>query len=620
MVEQGRYFVLLVLISTTIALGLSRLELFQKAEFYTRDLRLLRQPQAVEPSQEICLVTIDEGTGEALPEHHFFWMNYYAVAVEIAMESGATCVGLDMVLTFPDPEGQSDMLMAAIEHRGKLVLGTYLEPTTGELVTPFRKLVAAAGAENLALLNLWRDFDGVVRSQPVFPIRLQALGRESFPLFASRLAELHRGRRLEADTTGFDGRTLALEDSRMLINFASARPPEISLQKLLKLHENGERARLRELFENRAVLIGSVLPSDSDTVETPLSLERIASSELARTLALEEADRRSSTPGLLVHALTVQTLLQGRELRSTGPLASTLLVLLAASVTATAVRFCRPIAAVGLVLMFGGAYWWMSFLMVGQKLLLLPVTPPLVAIPLTLGLVYAYRYGHVERQRSRLRATFGRYVAQEVVEEMLKFPEDFDPSNVTEREVTVMFSDINGFSTVCEGRTASEVTQMLNRHFREMSDIIFRNQGTLIRFNGDEFMVLFGAPKTLDRPEQAAVRTALQMVSRLQELENADVDANGGFYKVKIGIHSGKMILTSIGTAKRSDYNAIGDGANLASRVMSLAKQERVSILVSDVVYERAMSMEGVEFEKRGSYPVKGREGEVEVYKPHWKE
>ena len=611
---------LLVLISTTMTVGLSRLELFQKAEFYTRDLRLLRQPQAVEPGREICLVTIDEGTGEAFPEHHFFWMKYYAEAVEIAMESGATCVGLDMVLTFPDPEGQSALLMAAIQHRGKLVFGAYLEPTTGELIAPFRKLVAAAGAENLALLNLWRDFDGVVRSQPVFPIRLQALGRESFPLFASRLAELHRGRPLEAENAGFDGKTLALEDSRILINFASARPPEISLQKLLELHQDGEKARLRELLENRAVLIGSVLPSDNDAVETPLSLERIASSELARTLGLEEAERRSSTPGLVVHALTMQTMLDGRELKSTGPLWSLLLVFLAASLTAAVVRLSRPLVALGLALTLGGAYWWLSFLVVGQALLLLPVTPPLVAVPLTLGLVYAYRYGHVERQRSRLRATFGRYVAQEVVEEMLKFPEDYDPSNVTEREVTVMFSDINGFSTVCEGRTAAEVTQMLNRHFQEMSDIIFRNQGTLIRFNGDEFMVLFGAPKTLDRPEQAAVRTALEMVSRLQELESADSDPNGGFYKVKIGIHSGKMILTSIGTAKRSDYNAIGDGANLASRVMSLAKQEKVSILVSDVVYERAASMEGVVFEKRGSYPVKGREGEVEVYKPQWKE
>ncbi|MCA9779150.1 MAG: adenylate/guanylate cyclase domain-containing protein, partial [Candidatus Eremiobacteraeota bacterium] len=543
MVERSGYYLFLVLVSTALTASLSRLELFQKAEFHTRDLRVARQAGVTEPSKDICLVTIDEGTGEALPEHHFFWTKYYAEAVEIALDSGATCVGVDMVLTFADPQGESPLLRTAIKHRGKVILGTYLEPTTGVLVTPFRKLVAAAGAENLALLNLWRDFDGVVRSQPVFPIHLKALGRDAFPLFAARLAEIQSGADLETSTGTFLGRKIPLEDSRLLINFASARPPEISLQKLLELHRQGEDERLRELLGGRVVLIGSVLPSDNDAVETPLSLERIASPELARTLNLTEAERRSSTPGLLVHALIVETLLRGVELRATSSVVTIALIFLFVSTTAVLVRFLKPTYAVGLAVCFGAGYWFLGFAVVSQRLLLLPVVPILLAVPLTLGLLYAYRYGHVERQRARLRATFGRYVAQEVVEEMLKFPDDYDPSNVTEREVTVMFSDINGFSTVCEGRSAAEITQLLNQHFREMSDIIFRNQGTLIRFNGDEFMVLFGAPKQLEWPERAAVKTALEMVARLAELESQD-RGQGGFYNVKIGIHSGKMILT----------------------------------------------------------------------------
>lgn len=595
-------------------------ELCQKGEFYLSDLRFALRSGEETPSSEIRLITINERTGDAFPEHDFFWMKHYAQACEVALANGATAVGLDFVLTYPDPEGMEAMLRTAIAHRGKLVCGAYFEPTTGQLLAPFRKLVAAVGAENLALLNLWREFDGVTRAQPVFPIQLSALGRDSFPIFAGRLAEIHTGRKLNTRTLSFGDSPLDLlsgKDPRIRINFA-ARPAfeEMSLQDVVALSKSGETDTLRSFFEGHVVLLGSVRAGDKDAVETPLSLRLLPSPEMAQALGRSKATRRSSMAGVRVHAHTLQTLLSGAGVRVLPGWARLALLVVLAGVLGTPCFLTRPLAAAGLGALTVGLYWVATVTVFSSSSLLLPVMEVLLLAPLLLGVLYGYRYAFADRRRRHIQQTFSRYVAPEVMEEMLKSPQDYDPSGVSEREVTVLFSDINGFSTICEGRSATEVAQMLNEHFREMSEIIFRHQGTLIRFNGDELMVLFGAPKPLEQSEQAAVRTALDMVARLAEMEESDPTARNGFYKVKIGIHSGDMILSSIGTAKRSDYNAIGDGANLASRVMSLAGEQGVEILVSQTIRERTKGMQGVEFEERGTYPVKGREGEVCVYQP----
>ena len=609
MTQRQVAFILTCLCVLVVA-ALNSLEFLQNAERYTQDVRVLARSKQQVPSDQICLITIDSKTTEHLEGHHFFWLKYYAQATALALEQGATSVGLDMVLTYPDEGGAKAMLGTAVKERGKIVLGTYLEPNTGELMAPFSALTAAAGAENLALLNLWQDPDGVVRSQPVHPIQLNALGRDSFPLFAGRLFELHTGESVP--------QSLALtDDGRFRIDFAQAEQfRSLSLQRVLELGKNGDSQQLSELFQGKVVMLGSLAPSDKDVVETPLSLETVPSPELSQTLSLGKSERRQSTPGLLVQAQVLSSLLQGRELREVTSPIWWLLVTLMASLTTVLVSVLRPtqasISIFAAAVFYGGG----AYLMTLRSGELVPVVAVWLAMILVSVTQYAYRYGYAEREKRHLRSTFSRYVSDDVVEEMLQFPADYDPSGVTEREVTVMFSDINGFSTVCEGRTAVEITKMLNEHFREMSAIIFRNKGTLIRFNGDEFMVLFGAPRENAEAPSLAVKTALEMVARLEEMQNADSSGENGFYKVKIGIHTGSMILTSIGDEKRSDYNAIGDGANLASRVMSLAKQEGVPILVSEDVREKVGESPDIDFEKRGSYPVKGRDGEVVVYQP----
>ncbi|MEW6283984.1 MAG: adenylate/guanylate cyclase domain-containing protein, partial [Candidatus Eremiobacterota bacterium] len=258
------------------------------------------------------------------------------------------------------------------------------------------------------------------------------------------------------------------------------------------------------------------------------------------------------------------------------------------------------------------ALGWLAF----NRGLWLELAPGLVGIAFSAGVTFAWRNLFEERERARLRQIFGRYVSHEMMEEMLADPGRLLDSLSQRRVITVLFSDINNFSTVSEKETPERVAWMLSQHYTEMSRVIFRNRGTIIRFVGDQFMVLFGAPRPHPEPERAAVRTALEMAERLRELEREDETGCRGFYQVKIGVHTGEMLLASIGDEEKSDYMAVGDNANLGARIQDLTKKVGASILISETTYQAALGMEGVGWVDRDVWEVKGREQPIRVYEP----
>ena len=215
------------------------------------------------------------------------------------------------------------------------------------------------------------------------------------------------------------------------------------------------------------------------------------------------------------------------------------------------------------------------------------------------------------RQRRQLQQTLAGYVGPEILQEMLSEPSQWLASLNQRRQVTVLFSDINDFSRYSEKESPEVVAEWLNEHYREMAHVIFAHHGTIIRFVGDQFMVLFGSPKHLEQPEEAAVRTALAMHRRLEHLKQLGAP---GFYDIKIGIHCGSMLLAVIGDQLKRDYTAIGDEANLAARIQDLCKQVGCPTLVSQEIVDRVGLREDLQFEDRGSWAVKGREQEVRVY------
>jgi adenylate cyclase len=180
------------------------------------------------------------------------------------------------------------------------------------------------------------------------------------------------------------------------------------------------------------------------------------------------------------------------------------------------------------------------------------------------------------------------------------------------RQITVLFSDIRGFTTLSERRTPQQVVELLNRYFSLQVEVIFRHGGSLDKFIGDAIMAFWGAP--LDDAQHAhnAVLAALEMAEVLQRFKRElnEIEAD---FDVGIGIHSGPAVVGLIGSEQRREYTAIGDTVNLASRIEGLTKGVS-RILVSRDTME--LCGDAFDFQSFGSYKVKGREREVELFAP----
>ena len=253
---------------------------------------------------------------------------------------------------------------------------------------------------------------------------------------------------------------------------------------------------------------------------------------------------------------------------------------------------------------FAGAY-----LAVAEFLLLPVLTPVLLAW--AAYFTFALReYLHERKSREQAVQMFSRFVNPHVVKELVAHG---GLSRAGEsRQITILFSDIRGFTTLSEKRTPQQVVELLNRYFTLQVEVVFRHGGSLDKFIGDCIMAFWGAP--LDDSEHArhAVEAALEMAQVLQrfkhELGEADAD-----FDVGIGIHTGPAVVGLIGSEQRREYTAIGDTVNLGSRIEGLTKGVS-RILVSRETMEACG--DAFEFKSFGSFKVKGREQEVELFAP----
>ncbi|WP_353931758.1 adenylate/guanylate cyclase domain-containing protein [Okeanomitos corallinicola TIOX110] len=210
----------------------------------------------------------------------------------------------------------------------------------------------------------------------------------------------------------------------------------------------------------------------------------------------------------------------------------------------------------------------------------------------------------------RLKSTMYRYMTQELAEELLKL--DDAKLGGDRKEVTILFSDIRGYTTLTENMPAEEVVSMLNEYFESMVEAVFKHKGTLDKYIGDAIMAVFGSPLPLEKHARMAVETSLEMRYRLQELNEHREAINQSRIKIGIGINSDTVISGNIGSSKRMEFTAIGDGVNLGSRLESVSKQYGCDIIISDNTYK--FCHQDVWARELDFIRVKGRNEPVSIY------
>jgi adenylate cyclase len=319
-------------------------------------------------------------------------------------------------------------------------------------------------------------------------------------------------------------------------------------------------------------------------------------------------------PGMEMLATAIDNLKNGRAMRAADEMFGLGISLLLLSLMSIA--FLRKLNALKIGMGLAGVSALLlaaSFLAVGQ-LMLLPVLTPLL-LGWSAYVAFALReYLNERKSREQAVQMFSRFVNPHVVKELVAHG---GLSRAGEsRQITILFSDIRGFTTLSEKRTPQQVVELLNRYFTLQVDVVFRHGGSLDKFIGDCIMAFWGAP--LDDPDHArhAVEAALEMAQVLQrfkqELGEEDAD-----FDVGIGIHSGPAVVGLIGSEQRREYTAIGDTVNLGSRIEGLTKGVS-RILVSQDTMQACG--DAFEFQSYGSFKVKGREQEVELFAPIPKE
>lgn len=214
-------------------------------------------------------------------------------------------------------------------------------------------------------------------------------------------------------------------------------------------------------------------------------------------------------------------------------------------------------------------------------------------------------------QEKRMKTTLYRYMTPGVADRVMALGDD--ALMVGERKnVTILFSDIRGYTTLTENLEASKVVELLNQYFETMVESVFNHQGTLDKFIGDALMAVFGAPLPLENHAWLTVQTALDMRQRLAEFNQRRILENQPQIQIGIGISSGEVVSGNIGSQRRMDYTVIGDGVNLSSRLESVTKEYGCDIILSEYTYN--LCKEKIWVRELDTIRVKGKNRSVKIY------
>jgi adenylate cyclase len=315
-------------------------------------------------------------------------------------------------------------------------------------------------------------------------------------------------------------------------------------------------------------------------------------------------------PGIQLHAYVADSILSNRFIRPAPDamrIAGTMGGALAVGLLAALLPYAAASAGALLAM---SAWTWYAVSVFGSGLWV-NMTQPLVAVAIALFAGTAYRYVVEERQKRVVKKLFGRYVSKDVYQQLIANP-DLARLGGGRREMTVLFSDIRGFTTITEKGDPEALVAQLNEYFSRMVELVFQHKGTVDKFVGDMVMALYGAP--LDDAEHAdhAVQTAVGMVAELGRLNQAWASQGKAQLDIGIGVNSGDMIAGNIGSSSIMSYTVIGDNVNLGSRLESLNKQYATRIIISEAT--RARLRHQYDVHPLGDVVVKGKSRPVAIF------
>lgn len=606
--------------------------LLTTAELKTLDHRFQQYADPSSASKDIVLIAIDEASLEAYGR--WPWArDRHGYMVHYLKQAGARAIVFDVMFPEPDSMDEEYDSVFADEARaaGNVFLPYLLEssPTRTTDVVPkatipverdardappllpgYRGLkppipALADAAVGLGYINLFAGLDGTTRTVP-----LLAESPDSNRAFAHLTASIAKYL-LNAEKAVLTDQKLMMgpaaiplsRNGRMVVNWYG--PLELPNNKwtyqaysagaVLKAFtelQKGQPASLDPaLFKDKVVFIAGTAASTYDLRVTPVS---------------------RLSPGVLIHMTALDNILQNRFMKAAPYwvfLATILILCLLAAAAFMLVR--HQVFKFALIVALGIGYYGLAVYAFIRHGVWVELAFPEAAIAGTFAVAASVEYLTEGRQRRQLRSVFDRFMASDVVDEIMR-----DPTSIKlggeKKELTVLFSDVRGFTTISEQLSPEELVALLNEYLSCMTEIILRHRGNVNKYLGDGIMAIFGAPRTEPAHAAVACYTALASQQALAELRTDWQRRGLQEITARIGINTGNVVVGNVGSPMRMEYTVMGDSVNLASRLEGANKFYDTQILIGPRTFELA----GNDFETRevDLLRVKGKRAPVVVY------
>lgn len=571
-----------------------------------------RYLQQEDPNKKIVLVSIDEKSLSYFNSNGMYWpwpREFYQIVTDYFHQSGSKLIIYDILFDTPDFDRRnlsgtiSDRrFLQSLKQSGNSILAfkstenessaidlsvnndpliqhysiknkpPYQEPhlLTSKPLDQFTK--AATGLGNTVLSP---DEDGLIRSVHLF----DSLAHKGFVPTLSMAAYLE----LQPDSVSLawtekglrvGDQDIPLQDSGdYLINWyekggvEDGTFPYYSFQAIVKSAIQKQRnpdARVLippSTFKDKIVIVGASAAGLGDIKSTPMS-------------SLE------AFPGMEIQATLLNNLI-GNNFINQPPAWITLLILLLISIGIPyAVAYSRPARGIAAITSIVLAIIGIGFILFIYERIWFSTGLYLITATFAYSGSAAYKYFAEEKQKKEIRSAFGQYVQPEFVEQLIAQP-DLLKLGGQEKRLTVLFSDIAGFTTISEKKDPEELIVFLNEYLGAMTDIIFEHSGTVDKYIGDAVMAFWGAPIGQDNHAELACRSTLEMMKKVEELAPQDTNIHSRF-----GIATGNMIVGNIGSYNRFNYTVLGDTVNLAARLESANKQFGSNTMIAEETYK----------------------------------
>lgn len=566
----GAFAILLVIV-------LNFFGVFQTLEYKSYDYRI-RNRMANIISDKIVIAAIDENSLEHLGR--WPWdRSIQARMIQKLTRAGAKTIGVDILFIEKSNEQSDTALEEAVKESKRCVNELLFEIDRG--IPKKQKLPISGIAKysiGIGFPNVFPEIDGVVRKvKPTIEYQ-----KKLYPHVSVSIASAYMEKPIEELLNN-----VPLDDNgEMLINYAGG----FETFKYISYYDILEGKINDEVLKDKIVLIGYAAAGLGDRHVTPVS---------------------PVMPGIETIANNVNAFINSDFISYSSGLFGFLTIIVIGGILAFFLPKLSSWKSTFLVITVFVIWSLISRYYFVEKKVWVEYVPVTFLIFFSYLSITSWRFITEEKEKRWLKKAFGQYLSPLVINEIMKNPDALALGG-KRQEMTVLFSDIRGFTTISEALTPEGVVTILNEYLTKMTEIVFKYEGTLDKFIGDAVMAFWNAPIPQNDHTQRAVYCAIEMIEELKKLQEKWRAENKPIMDIGIGINRGDMVVGNMGSIERMDYTVIGDNVNLASRLEGLNKEFRTHIILSESAYQ--VIKDTVLTKPLGTTKVKGKEKLVQIY------